>query len=214
MCPPAAPSPSFCGLGRGTDKSHELPWQTPFTTLPSSHVEMGSLQCQQAETPASGWGEGCSTAGCTQRDGEAHILQRPHLWAKIAVLWESGRSILAGSLEEVRFRGLYLESRGEQTVCTSGHWAVLTLTRACEAEATWSSDWGTDGKPGGGQCPLRAVQAGSREGLDLSPATHSPGPGLVRLGPRHSGSSSLAQIVAVAAPARWPPLAGCWSSSG
>lgn len=146
MWPPAAPSPSFCGLGRGTDKSHELPWQTPFTTLPSSHVEMGSLQCQQAETPASGWGEGCSTAGCTQRDGEAHILQRPHLWAKIAVLWESGRSILAGSLEEVRFRGLYLESRGEQTVCTSGHWAVLTLTRACEAEATWSSDWGTDGK--------------------------------------------------------------------
>lgn len=69
---------------------------------------MGSLQCQEAETPASGLG------GCTQRDGEAHIPQRPRLWAKIAVLWESGRSILAGSLEEVRFRGLYLESRGSK----------------------------------------------------------------------------------------------------
>lgn len=47
-------------------------------------------------------------AGRTQREQEAHILQRPHLWARIAVLWELGRGVLEGSLEEAELRGLYL----------------------------------------------------------------------------------------------------------
>lgn len=134
-------------------------WDWALTRVTSSHGRHPSPPCPAAMwtwalcgvrrlklQPQAKGERGCNTAGCTQRHGEAHIIRRPHLWAKIAVLWESGRRILAGSLEEVRFRGLYLESRDEQTVCTSGHWAVLTLTRACEAEVTWSSDWGTDGK--------------------------------------------------------------------
>lgn len=146
VCPPTAPPLGSGGLGPDADESQELPWQTPLTALPSSHVDIGSLQCQEAELQPQPRRRGCNTTGYTQRDREAHIIQRPHWWARIAVLWDSGRGILEDSLEEVRFKGLYLESRGEQTVCTSGRWAFLTLTRVCAEEAVWSSGWGTDGK--------------------------------------------------------------------
>lgn len=73
---------------------------------------------------------------------------------------------------------------------------------------------GQVGRPEGSQRPPGAARGGSQEGLDLSPATHSPGPGLLRPSPRRNGSSSLAQTVAAAAPARWSPRAGRWQPSG
>lgn len=107
--------------------SQELPWQTPLTALPGSHVDIGSLQCQEADLQPQARRRGCNTAGCTQRDREAHIIQRPHWWARIAILWESGRGIPEDSLEEVRFKGLYLESSGEQTVCTFWMLGILDV---------------------------------------------------------------------------------------
>lgn len=106
--PPPAPSLGSCGLGLGTEDSQGLTCQTPLNASSSSHVDMGPSQCHVLNSSPGQEERVQPCAGRTQRDQEAHVLQRPHLRARIAVLWESGKGVLEGSLEEAGLRGLYL----------------------------------------------------------------------------------------------------------
>lgn len=60
------------------------------------------------------------------------------LKAGVVVLWESGRGILEGSLEEVGFKGLDLESK----VCTCPAQGSAAPDQRLADGAAWRADWG------------------------------------------------------------------------